>query len=90
MFAETSTDIELMSAATKTNNETDMTINVKIVEGQQVRVGAVTLAGNERFSEAEIRDQLNLRRGKRFTTVNLEQGLERVQTLYSEYGVSKS
>ena len=89
VFAETSADIELMSEDTKTNNETDMAITVKIVEGKQVRVGEVTLAGNERFSEAEIRDQLNLRQGKLFTTVNLEQGLERVQALYSEYGYPK-
>ena len=64
VFAETSADIELMSEDTKTNNETDMAITVKIVEGKQVRVGEVTLAGNERFSEAEIRDQLNLRQGE--------------------------
>ena len=89
VFAETSPDIKLMSEATKTNSGTDIAITVKIVEGQRVRVGEVTLAGNERFSEAEIRDQLNLRPGKFFTTVNLEQGLERVQTLYSEYGYPK-
>ena len=89
VFAETSPDIELMSENTKTNDETDVTITVTIVEGKRIRIGEVTLAGNEHFSEAEIRDQLNLRSGKRFTTVNLEHGLERVQTLYSEYGYPK-
>ena len=89
VFAETSPAIEVMSENTKATNETDVTITVKVVEGKRVRIGEVTLAGSEHFSEVEIRDQLNLRRGKLFTTVNLEQGLERIQTLYSEYGYPK-
>ena len=89
VFAETSPNIEVMSENTETSNETHVTITVKVVEGKRVRIGEVTLTGNEHFSEAEIRDQLNLRQGKRFTTVNLEQGLERIQTLYSEYGYPK-
>ena len=89
VFAETSPDIEVMSENTKNNNETHVTITVKIVEGKRVRIGEVTLAGNEHFSEVEIREQLNLRQGKLFTTVNLEHGLERIQTLYSEDGYPK-
>ena len=89
VFAETSPNIELMSKNTETNNETDMTITVKIVEGKRIRMGEVTLAGNEHFSEVEIRDQLNLRQGKLFTPIRLEQGIERIQTLYSEYGYPK-
>lgn len=89
VFAETVPNIEVMSEHTKTDNETSVTFTVKVVEGKRVRIGEVTLAGNEHFSEVEIRDQLNLRQGKRFTTVSLEQGIERVQTLYSEYGYPK-
>ena len=89
VFAETSPNIEVMSENTETSNETHVTITVKVVEGKRVRIGEVTLTGNEHFSEVEIRDQLNLRQEKRFTTVNLEQGLERIQTLYSEYGYPK-
>ena len=89
VFAETSPNIELMSENTETNNETGMAITVKIVEGKQIHIGEVTLAGNERFSEAEIRDQFNLRQGKLFTPIGLEQGIERIQTLYSEYGYPK-
>lgn len=89
VFAETVPNIEVMSEHTKTDNETSVTLTVKVVEGKRVCIGEVTLAGNEHFSEVEIRDQLNLRQGKRFTTVNLEQGIERVQTLYSEYGYPK-
>ena len=89
VFAETVPNIEVMWEHTKTDNETSVTLNVKVVEGKRVCIGEVTLAGNEHFSEVEIRDQLNLRQGKRFTTVNLEQGIERVQTLYSEYGYPK-
>ena len=89
VFAETSPDLAVISKNTETYNETDIAVTVTIVERKRVRIGKVTLAGNEHFSETEIRDQLNLRHGKLFTTVNLEQGLERVQTLYSEYGYPK-
>ena len=90
VFAETYPNIEVMSEnSKKTSNEIDVTITVTIVEGKRIRVGKVTLAGNEHFSEAEIRDHLNLRQGKRFTTGTLEQGVERIQTLYSEYGYPK-
>ncbi|MCY3741216.1 MAG: BamA/TamA family outer membrane protein [Candidatus Poribacteria bacterium] len=86
VFAEMSLNIERVSENTETSNAADMAITVMIVEGKRVRIGEFTLAGNERFSETEIRDQLGLRRGKLFTPVALEQAVERIQTLYSEYG----
>ena len=89
VFAETSPDIKVVSESLKTGNETPVIVTVKVVERKRVRIGEVTLAGNEHFSEVEIRDQLNLRQGTLFTTVNLEHGLERLQTLYSEYGYPK-
>ena len=89
VFAETSPDIKVVSESLKTGNETPVTVTVKVVERKRVRIGEVTLTGNEHFSEVEIRDQLNLRQGTLFTTVNLEHGLERLQTLYSEYGYPK-
>ena len=90
VFAEASPEIMGMSeASTIADSNAQLVITVKIVEGKQVRIGEVTLAGNKHFSEVEIRDQLNLRHGKRFTTLNLEHGLERIQTLYSEYGYPK-
>lgn len=89
VFAETSPNIEQMSKNTETSNTTEIAITVTIVEGKQIRIGKLALAGHERFSEAEIRDQLGLRRGKLFTPVALEQGIERLQTLYSEYGYPK-
>ena len=89
VFAETSANIERMPENTETSNAADMAITVTIVEGKQIRIGEVTLVGNKRFSEAEIRDQLSLRQGKLFTLTALEQGMERLQTLYSEYGYPK-
>ena len=89
VFAETLSNIEQRSENTEVSNASELAITVKIVEGKQIRIGKVTLAGNERFAEAEIRDQLGLRQGKLFTPVALEQGIERIQTLYSEYGYPK-
>lgn len=70
-------------------NKTDVSIRVNIVEGRQIRIGTLTLTGNQRFSEDEVRDELGLKQGKLFTETALERGIERVQTLYSEQGYPK-
>ena len=90
VFAEASPKIVSMSkAGTIADNNGQLAITVKIVEGKQIRIGKFTLVGNQRFSETEIRDQLALRQGKLFTPTALEQGIERIQTLYSRYGYPK-
>ena len=90
VFAEASPEIVDMSeASTIADSDAQLVITVKIVEGKQIRIGEVTLTGNERFSETEIRDQLALRQAKLFTPAALEQGIERIQTLYSKYGYPK-
>ena len=70
-------------------NETHVSITVKIVEGRQVRIGTLTLTGSQRFSEDEVRDELDLKEKKLFTETALARGIERVQTLYSEHGYPK-
>ena len=70
-------------------NETDVSIIVKIVEGKQIRIGTLTLTGNQRFSENEVRNELGLKQGNLFTKTALERGIERVQTLYSKQGYPK-
>ena len=89
IFAETSPNITVISEDGQVNSETEVSITVEIVEGKQIRVGVLTLSGNQRFSEAEIRDELGLKVGKLFTQVALERGVERIQTLYSEHGYPK-
>ena len=64
-------------------------ITLNIVEGEQIRTGTLTVAGNEVFSDMDIRDQLGLRAGGLFTSGRLEQGIERLQALYSERGYPK-
>ena len=70
-------------------NEMDVSITVRIVEGKQIRIGTLTLKGNQLFSADEIRDELNLKQGKLFTETALAGGIERIQTLYSERGYPK-
>ena len=70
-------------------SETDVSIMVKIVEGRQIRIGTLTLTGNQRFSADEIRDALGLKQDKLFTEAALDRGIGRVQTLYSEHGYPK-
>ena len=88
-FVEMALDIEPMSEKTDADSEAYMVISIKIVEGKRVRTGGISLVGNEHFSEAEIRGQLGLQPGKPFTSIKFEQGIERIQTLYSEQGYPK-
>lgn len=89
VFAETSSEVMPISEIRQLDNEVHVSITVEIVEGKQIRTGTLTLTGNQRFSETEIRDELGLRQGKLFTQVALERGIERVQTLYSKHGYPK-
>lgn len=81
VFAEMIPDVSPIS-----EDGTDVSITVKITEGRQLRVGRLVLIGNQRLSEIEIRDELDLKRGNLFTETALARGIERVQTLYSERG----
>jgi len=89
VFAEIDLDIIEVSEETNAKTEPRTAIAVNIVERGRVQTGTLTLTGNERFSEAEIRDQLGLRKGRLFTPDRLEEGVERIQTLYSEHGYPK-
>ena len=89
VFAEISSNITLMSDVEHVKGEMDVAITLEIVEGKPLRTGTLTFSGHQRFSESEIRDQFGLKAGKLFTQVTWEQGIERIQTLYSEYGYPK-
>ena len=89
IFAETSSNITVISGTGHINGEMSVSITAEIVEGKPLRTGTLTLSGNQRFSVDEIRDQLGIKEGKFFTQVALEQGIERIQTLYSEHGYPK-
>ena len=89
VFAETSSEVMPISGIGQLDNEVHVSITVEIVEGKQIRTGTLTLTGNQRFLETEIRDELGLKQGKFFTQVALERGIEQVQTLYSKHGYPK-
>lgn len=89
IFAETSSNITVISGTGQINGEVPVSITAEIVEGKPLRTGTLTLSGNQRFSVDEIRDQLGIKEGNLFTQVALEQGIERIQTLYSEHGYPK-
>ena len=89
VFAETSSEVTPISGIGQLDNEAYVSITVEIVEGKQIRTGTLTLTGNQRFSETEIRDELGLKQGRLFTQVALERGIDRLQTLYSEHGYPK-
>ena len=84
VFAKMIPDVSSIS-----ESETDVSITVKVVEGRQIRIGTLRLTGNQRFSEDEIHDELDLKQGKFFTEAALTRGIARVQTLYSEHGYPK-
>ena len=89
IFAETSSNITVISGSGHVNGETSVSITVEIVEGKQLRIGTLTVSGNQCFSVDEIRDQLGIKEGQLFIQAVLEQGIERTQALYSEHGYPK-
>ncbi|MDE0482005.1 MAG: BamA/TamA family outer membrane protein [Candidatus Poribacteria bacterium] len=70
-------------------SNTQVSINVTIREGKRLRIGDFSLIGNELFSQSKILRELGLRKGQFFTRTALEQGIERIQLLYSEHGYPK-
>ena len=70
-------------------SNTQVSINVKIREGKRLRIGEFSLIGNKLFSQSIILRELGLRKGQFFTQTALEQGIERIQLLYSEHGYPK-
>ena len=89
VFAETEPNIVEVAESNGSKDGVHLVITLNIVEGEQIRTGTLTLTGNKVFSEIDIRDQLGLRAGGLFTIGSLEQGIERLQTLYSEHGYPK-
>lgn len=75
--------------ASDSTDNSHVSINVKILEGKRLRFGNVTLGGNTLFSQAEILRELRLKNRGFFTKTKLEQGIERIQYLYSEHGYPK-
>ncbi len=72
-----------------TESEPYVSIRVKITEGRQIRIGALSFTGNQRFSADEIRAEAGLKRGSVFTEAAFVNGIRRLQTLYSENGYPK-
>lgn len=75
-------------SSTSTSNR-HIHIKVKIREGKRLRIGSFSLIGNKLFSNAIILRELGLRKGQSFSQGALEQGIERIQLLYSEHGHPK-
>ena len=89
IFAESFPTLSMISEDGHVSSDRPVSITVEIVEGKPLRTGTLTFSGNQRFSETEIRDQFGIKEGKLFTQAALEQGIERIQALYSEHGYPK-
>ncbi len=70
-------------------SNSQVSINVTIREGKRLRIGDFSPIGNQLFSKSKILRELGLRKGQFFTQTALEQGIERIQLLYSEHGHPK-
>ncbi|MDE0636882.1 MAG: BamA/TamA family outer membrane protein [Candidatus Poribacteria bacterium] len=66
-----------------------VSIKVIIREGKRLRIGDFSLIGNRLFSQSKILRELGLRKGQFFSRTAFEQGIERIQSLYSEHGYPK-
>ena len=66
-----------------------LAIGTSIREGKRLRYGDFSLSGNKLFPKSDIMREMNLHNGNFFTKTSLEQGIERIQFLYSEHGYPK-
>ena len=77
-----------LTSPASTNNS-NIGIEVKIREGKRLRFGNLSILGNKLLSKSKILRELGLRKGQYFTQAALENGIERIQMLYSEFGHPK-
>ena len=69
-----------------TNDKNLSILAIHLKEGKKLRIGKLTLSGNELFPKSTILRHFGLRQGEYFTEKLLEKGIERIQLLYSEHG----
>ncbi len=72
-----------------TGDNSRLTIITRIREGKRLRYGDFSLSGNKLLSNSDILQEMRLHNGNYFTKTSLEQGIERIQLLYSEHGYPK-
>ncbi len=72
-----------------TADNSRLTIVTRIREGKRLRYGDFSLSGNKLLSNSDILKEMRLHNGNYFTKTSLEQGIERIQLLYSEHGYPK-
>lgn len=72
-----------------TSNNRHISIKISIKEGKRLRIGAFSLIGNQLFPKSILLRELGLRKGRFFSQSSLEEGIVRVQLLYSEHGHPK-
>ncbi len=86
---------ESVTVPAKQNHKLDraepeqVSIQVKINEGKRIRIGQLTFKGNQLFSQTDIHRELDLKRGQLFTETVLQEGIDRIQALYSQQGHPK-
>lgn len=70
-------------------NTSDKNLSILVIqlnEGKKLRIGNLTISGNELFTKSIILRHLGLKQGDYFAQKVLEKGIERLQLLYSEHG----
>ena len=75
--------------STHSSDKSRFSIEVKIREGKKLRYGDFSLSGNKLLSKSKILREMHLHNGDFFTKTSLEQGIKRIQLLYSEHGHPK-
>ncbi|MEX2382674.1 MAG: outer membrane protein assembly factor BamA [Opitutales bacterium] len=66
--------------------EDRMVLTIPIVEGRRYEVGAITIAGNELYTEEELREQLVLTTGEVFVPSELDRNTARLRDYYGQDG----
>ena len=79
-------DMEIKSVKIDRTGREWMTVRLDIFEGQQYKVGTVTLEGNKLFTTADLEKRLKLKTGSTFTPDAYQKDIKALEDYYGARG----
>lgn len=79
-------DVDIQARPVFSDSKANVTIEYKVAEGPRYKIREVEFVGNEIFSEAELREEMNLAPGEFFNERDLNKDVSEFRGRYGELG----
>ncbi len=79
-------DVVVGRELTYSSDKSSLYITIRVQEGERYKLLGVSIAGNDLFTEAEIRLKLTLKEGSFFVTDEMRKDQEAIRDMYGEQG----